>query len=66
MRPVRAARTLVGSQVDGVVELADGSSAERVRDYYLDTIEWRDAQGNAHLRWEIPREAVRFVGLTSY
>lgn len=66
LRPVRAARTLVESRPEGVVELADGSPVERVRDYYIDTIEWRDGAGAAQLRWELPRESVRFVALTSY
>ncbi len=66
LRPVRAARTLVDSRPDGLLELPDGSPVERVRDYYIDTIEWRDANGEARLRWELPRESVRFVALTSY
>lgn len=66
LRPVRAARTLVESRPEGVVELPDGSPVERVRDYYIDTIEWRDGAGDAQLRWELPRESVRFVALNSY
>lgn len=66
LRPVRAARTLVDSRPEGVIELPDGSPVERVRDYYIDTIEWRDGAGDAQLRWEFPRESVRFVALTSY
>lgn len=66
LQPVKAGRVLLGSRVDGVVELADGSSVERVRDYYVDMIEWRDEQGTAQLRWEVPREAVRYVGLAAY
>lgn len=66
LRPVRAARTLVESRPEGVIELPDGSPVERVRDYYIDTIEWRDGAGDAQLRWELPRESVRFVALNSY
>lgn len=66
LRPVRAARTLIESRPEAIIELPDGSPVERVRDYYVDTIEWRDANGDAQLRWELPREAVRFVALTSY
>lgn len=66
LQPYKAGRTVVGSQLDGVVELADGSAVQRVRDYYVDTIEWRDPQGRAQLRWEVPRESVRFVGLAAY
>ncbi len=66
LKPVRAGRTLLASRIDGVVELADGSSAQRVRDYYLDTIVWRDPAGHRQLKWEVPREAVRFVGLAAY
>ena len=57
---------MIGSRPDGVVELADGSTVERVRDYYVDTIVWRDTAGNAQLRWEVPQEAVRYVGLAAY
>lgn len=66
LRPVRAGRTLLASRIDGLVELADGSSAQRVRDYYVDTIVWRDPEGRSQLKWEVPREAVRFVGLAAY
>ncbi|MDB4474311.1 hypothetical protein N9023_04835 [Opitutaceae bacterium] len=66
LRPVRAARMLVESRPEGVIELPDGSPVERVRDYYIDTIEWRDGAGDAQLRWELPRESVRFVALNSY
>jgi hypothetical protein len=66
LRPVRAGRTLLASRVDGLVELPDGSAAQRVRDYYVDTIVWRDATGRSQLKWEVPREAVRFVGLAAY
>ena len=66
LKPVRAERTLLASRIDGVVELADGSAAQRVRDYYVDTIVWRDAAGRSQLKWEVPREAVRFVGLAAY
>lgn len=66
LRPVRAARTLVDSRSEAILELPDGSPVERVRDYFVDTIEWQDADGEARLRWELPRESVRFVALTSY
>jgi hypothetical protein len=65
-RPVRAGRTLIASRVDGLVELPDGSVAQRVRDYYVDTIVWRDATGRSQLKWEVPREAVRLAGLAVY
>lgn len=66
LRPVRAGRTLVGSEVEGLFELADGSPVQRVRDFYVDTIVWRDPDGRSQLRWEVPRESVRFVGLAAY
>lgn len=66
LRPVRAARTLIESRPEAIVELPDGSPVERVRDYFVDTIEWRDAAGETQLRWELPRESVRFVALASY
>lgn len=66
LRPVRAARTLVESRSEAILELPDGSPVQRVRDYFVDTIEWQGADGEAQLRWELPRESVRFVALTSY
>ena len=66
LQPVRAARTLVDSRTEALLELPDGSPVQRVRDYYVDTMEWRDPNDGALLRWELPREAVRFVALTSY
>lgn len=66
LHPVRAARTLVDSRQEALIQLADGSPVQRVRDYYVDTIEWQDDSGEAHLRWELPSEAVRYVGLSSY
>ncbi|MFX3681284.1 MAG: hypothetical protein ACN6I3_00010 [bacterium] len=66
LQPVRAARTLVDSRMEALLELPDGSPVQRVRDYYVDTIEWRDPNDGALLRWELPREAVRFVALTPY
>lgn len=66
LKPVRASRTIVDSRVEGVYELPDGSAVERVRDYFIDTIEWRDPSGRSQLRWEVPRESVRFVGLAAY
>lgn len=66
LKPVRASRVLVSSRSEGILELPDGSPMERVREYYMDTIEWRDAAGHSQLRWEVPGEAVRLVGLSSY
>lgn len=66
LRPVRAGRILVESRAEGVLELSDGSPVERFRDYFVDTIEWQDAAGRSQLRWEVPRESVRFVALASY
>jgi hypothetical protein len=66
LHPVRAARTLVDTRQEALLELPDGSPVQRVRDYYVDTIEWQDDAGEAHLRWELPSEADRYVGLSSY
>jgi len=64
-RPVSAERLLLGSRVDGVVRLADGTAAERVRDYFIDTVTWRATAGKGELQVNVPREAVRFVGLAA-
>jgi hypothetical protein len=46
---------------EGLVTLADGTPARRVRSSYVDTITWKNPRNNASLRWSVPREEVRVV-----
>lgn len=59
--PVTAERTIYAAADEGVVTLADGTAAHRVRHHYVDTIVWRDSVNNASLRWSVPAEEVRLV-----
>lgn len=59
--PVAAERTIYSAKDEGVVTLADGTSARQLRSYYVDTITWRDPASNASLRWSVPQEEVRVV-----
>lgn len=60
-KPVAAENVLYDSRDDGIITLADGSRARRVRNSYVDTITWRNPQTNASLRWSVPRSEVRVV-----
>jgi hypothetical protein len=60
-KPVAAENLLVEAQDVGHVTLANGSSARRVRQSYIDTITWKDPRGRASLKWSVPREEERIV-----
>jgi len=60
-RPVAAENVLYAAQDEGLVALADGTPARRVRSSYVDTITWKNPRNNASLRWSVPREEVRVV-----
>ena len=60
-RPVAAENLLLGERDEGYVTLADGTTARRVRQSYVDTITWKDQRTNASLVWRLPREEVRVV-----
>lgn len=60
-KPVSAENVLLRSQDEGLVTLADGSAARRVRQSYIDTIVWKDPTGRASLRWSVPRQEERVV-----
>lgn len=60
-RPVAAENVLYAAQDEGLVTLADGTPARRVRSSYVDTITWKNPRNNASLRWSVPREEVRVV-----
>lgn len=60
-KPVAAEKLIYDSRDDGIITLANGSQARRVRNSYVDTITWRNPQTNASLRWSVPRSEVRVV-----
>ena len=63
-KPVAAENLLLGERDEGYVTLADGTTARRVRQSYVDTITWKDPRTNASLIWSLPREEVRVVPVT--
>lgn len=60
-KPVTAENVLLAAKDEGLVTLADGSAARRVRQSYIDTIVWKDPRSQASLRWSVPREEERVV-----
>jgi hypothetical protein len=63
-KPVAAQNLLVASQDEGYVTLANGSTARRVRQSYLDTFTWKNPRTQASLRWTVPREEIRVVPIS--
>lgn len=60
-KPIAAENLLLDARDEGYVTLADGTTARRVRQSYLDTFTWRDPRTHASLTWSLPREEVRVV-----
>ncbi len=60
-KPVAADKLLVSATDEGLVTLADGTTARRERLQFVDTITWRNPRTNASLTWTVPREEVRVV-----
>jgi len=60
-KPIAAENVLYDSRDEGLITLANGSQARRVRNSYVDTITWRNPQTNASVRWSAPRSEVRVV-----
>lgn len=60
-KPVAADNVLVSARDEGLVTLADGTTARRQRLQFVDTIIWRDPRTNASITWSLPREEVRVV-----
>jgi len=65
-KPVSAETGAYASLDEGLVILADGSSARQWRDRYVDTITWRNPSTNASLQWSVPRDEVRVVPIRAY
>lgn len=64
--PVASSNVLRETRDEGYVLLGDGTTARRVRNRYVDTVTWRDAQTNAYLRWSSPREEIRLIPVSVY
>jgi len=60
-RPVAARNILVSATDEGLVSLADGTPARRIRQSYVDTIVWQNRATKASLTWTVPREEVKVV-----
>ncbi len=60
-KPVSSENVLYDARDEGIVQLADGTPARRVRESYVDTLVWKNPRTNASLRWTVPRDEVRVV-----
>lgn len=60
-KPIAAENLLVHARDEGLVTLDDGTPARRIRQTYIDTITWKNAQTHASLQWRLPREEVNIV-----
>ena len=60
-KPVSAENLLYAQSDEGLVTLADGTTARRYRSSYVDTITWKDPRTQASLRWSMPRTEERVV-----
>ena len=60
-KPVSAQNLLYEQQDGGLVTLADGTTARRYLNSYVDTITWKNPRTQASLRWSVPRTEVRVV-----
>jgi len=60
-KPVSAENLLYSQRDDGLVTLADGTTARRYRSSYVDTITWKNPHTQASLRWSVPRTEERVI-----
>ena len=58
-KPVSADNLLYAQSDEGLVTLADGTTARRTRSAYVDTITWRNPNTQASLKWSVPRTEER-------
>ncbi len=65
-RPVATEAILYSAQLEGLVVLPNGSPARQLRNRYVDTIVWRNADTNASFQWTLPRDEVRWVPVNAY
>lgn len=64
LSPVAIENEMRDTHEDGVVKLADGSTAWRTRIQYMDTVRW--SGGGRTLTMTTPREELRIVPLVAY
>lgn len=64
--PVAATNVLTDASDEGLVLLADGRPARRLRLRYVDTVQLRDDDARADIAVSRPREEVRFVPVDFY
>jgi hypothetical protein len=60
-KPVSADNVLYDERDEGLITLANGSTARKYRASYVDTITWKNPQTQASLRWSVPRTVERVV-----
>jgi len=60
-KPVSAENLLYSQRDEGLVTLADGTTARRYRSSYVDTITWKNPRTQASLRWSVPRTEERVI-----
>ena len=58
-KPVSAENLLYAQSDEGIVTLADGTTARRTRSSYVDTITWKNPRTQASLKWSVPRTEER-------
>ena len=56
---VSAENILVNSRDEGLVTLADGTTARRLRETYLATLVWKNPHTAASFKWTVPRQEFR-------
>jgi hypothetical protein len=54
-KPVSAENLLYAQSDEGLVTLADGTTARRYRSSYVDTITWKNPRTQASMSWSVPR-----------
>ncbi len=60
-KPVSAQNVWYEQRDDGLVTLANGTTARRYRSSYVDTFTWKNPRTQASLRWSVPRTVERVI-----
>lgn len=58
---IAAENILLDSRDEGLVTLADGTPARRLRESYVATLVWKNPRTDASFKWTVPREEFRVV-----
>ncbi len=64
LQPVAVHNEVQSARDEGLVTLDDGTTAQRLRIRYLETVRWSD--GGYTLTWTAPCEQLRIVPVTAY